>query len=48
MYRNADPAIFAILIAGLGIGGASAVLSVVNALMLRPLPFRDPALGGQG
>src|ERR1700722_12189 len=43
MYRNAGSTIFAILIIGLGIGGASTVFSVVDALMLRPLPFRDPA-----
>jgi predicted permease len=43
MFRNAGSTIFAILIVGLGIGGASTVFSVVNALLLRPLPFRDPA-----
>ena len=42
MFRNAGSTIFAILIVGLGIGGASTVFSVVNALLLRPLPFRDP------
>jgi predicted permease len=42
MWRNAGSTIFAILIVGLGIGGASTVFSVVNALLLRPLPFRDP------
>jgi len=42
MYRNSGSTIFAILIVGLGIGGASTVFSVVNALLLRPLPFRDP------
>ena len=42
MARNAGSTIFAILIVGLGIGGASTVFSVVNALLLRPLPFRDP------
>src|ERR1700729_2988042 len=42
MCRNAGSTIFAILIVGLGIGGASTVFSVVNALLLRPLPFRDP------
>jgi predicted permease len=43
MRRNLGSTVFAILIVGLGIGGASTVFSVVNALLLRPLPFRDPA-----
>jgi predicted permease len=42
MRRNVGSTLFAILIVGLGIGGASTVFSVVNALLLRPLPFRDP------
>src|SRR5690349_10442960 len=42
MRRDALATTFAILIAGLGIGGASMVFSVVNAMLLRPLPFRDP------
>src|SRR6266542_3583119 len=33
---------FAILIVGLGIGASSTVFSVVNALLLRPLPFYEP------
>jgi predicted permease len=43
MCRNAGSTVLAILIVGLGIGGASTVFSVVNALLLRPLPFPDPA-----
>ncbi len=43
MRRDAGFTAFAILIAGLGIGASSCVFSVVNALLLRPLPFRDPA-----
>ena len=43
MRRNPGPTIFAVLIVGLGIGGASTVFSVVDALLLRPLPFRDPS-----
>lgn len=43
MRRDAGFATFAILIAGLGIGAGSTVYSVVDALLLRPLPFRDPA-----
>ena len=42
MRRNCGFAAFAILIAGLGIGASTTVFSVVNALLLRPLPFRDP------
>jgi predicted permease len=42
MRRDAGFTLFAILIAGLGIGASSTVFSVVNALLLRPLPFRDP------
>jgi hypothetical protein len=42
MRRNAGSTVFAILIVGLGTGGASTVFSVVEALLLRPLPFRDP------
>lgn len=42
LRRDAGFATFAILIAGLGIGASSTVFSVVNALLLRPLPFSDP------
>ena len=43
MWRDAGFTAFAILIAGLGIGASSTVFSVVQAMLLRPLPFRDPA-----
>lgn len=42
MRRSAGFTAFTILIAGLGIGASATVFSVVNALLLRPLPFRDP------
>ena len=42
MRRDAGFTAFTILIAGLGIGATCTVFSVVNALLLRPLPFRDP------
>jgi len=43
MRRDAGFTAFVIVIAGLGIGASSTVFSVVNALLLRPLPFRDPS-----
>jgi len=42
LRRDAGFAAFAILIAGLGIGASTTVFSVVNTLLLRPLPFKDP------
>jgi len=43
LRRDAGFTTFAILIVGLGIGASSTVFSIVNALLLRPLPFRDPS-----
>jgi predicted permease len=42
LRRDTGFAAFAILIVGLGIGASSTLFSVVNALLLRPLPFHDP------
>ncbi len=42
LRRDAGFATFAILIAGLGIGASVTVFSVVNTLILRPLPFAEP------
>ncbi|MGJ5820315.1 ADOP family duplicated permease [Paludibaculum fermentans] len=42
MRRDAGFTAFVVLIAGLGIGASATVFSVVNAVLLRPLPFRDP------
>src|SRR5687768_10177934 len=41
---RANPAFaaIAILILAIGIGATTAIFSVVNATLLRPLPFRDP------
>jgi predicted permease len=42
LRRDAGFTTFAIVIAGLGIGASATVFSVVNTLLLRPLPFADP------
>jgi predicted permease len=42
LRRDSGFAAFAILIVGLGIGASATVFSVVDALLLRPLPFREP------
>ena len=43
LRRDAGFTTFAILTIGLGIGASSTVFSLVNALLIRPLPFRDPS-----
>jgi predicted permease len=43
LRRDAGFTTFAILILGLGIGASATVFSVINALLIRPLPFRDAA-----
>ncbi len=40
--RDAGFGVFAILIVGLGVGASCTIFSVVNTLLIRPLPFRDP------
>jgi predicted permease len=42
LRRDAGFAVFTILIVGLGVGASSAVFSVLNALLVRPLPFHEP------
>ena len=42
LRRDSGFTSFAILIAGLGIGASATVFSVVNTLILRPLPFAQP------
>ncbi|MCX6626379.1 MAG: ABC transporter permease [Candidatus Solibacter sp.] len=42
LRRDAGFTTFAVLIVGLGIGASATVFSVVNTLLLRPLPFREP------
>src|SRR5215468_3774570 len=43
MRRDAAFCAVAVLILGIGIGANTAIFSVVNTLLFRPLPFRDPA-----
>jgi predicted permease len=40
--RDAGFATFAVLIVGLGVGASSTVFSVLDTLLIRPLPFHDP------
>ncbi len=42
LRREAGFTTFAIAILGLGIGASATVFNVLNALLVRPLPFRDP------
>src|SRR6202161_3780349 len=42
LRRDSGFTTFAILIVGLGIGASATVFSVVDALLLRPLPFHEP------
>src|SRR6185369_4483421 len=41
LRRDTGFAFFAILIVGLGIGASAIVFSVLNTLLLRPLPLKD-------
>jgi predicted permease len=42
LRRHPLTGLVAVLTLGLGIGGATAVFSIVNAVVLRPLPFPEP------
>lgn len=42
MRRDYGFTVFAILIVGLGVGASCTIFSVLNTILIRPLPFRDP------
>jgi len=43
LARNPGFAVVVVLVLGLGIGGTTAMVSIVDAILLRPLPFHDPS-----
>jgi hypothetical protein len=43
LRRDASFTAFAVAIVGLGIGAGATVFSLVNGVLLRPMPFRDPS-----
>src|SRR5262245_3725029 len=43
MARQPGLSAVVVLTLALGIGGVSAILSLVDAVLLRPLPFREPS-----
>jgi putative ABC transport system permease protein len=48
LFRQRGSSVVAIVTLALGIGLSTAIFSVVDAAMLRPLPYPDPRIGNIG
>ena len=42
LMRNAGFSAVVVLILGIGIGSTTAILSMVDVVMFRPCPYKDP------